>query len=88
MTQAPDKPEFTVRDGLAWLGISWENYERSAEILRGRHGNPIESALLDARKAQGTDTTPDQVLAQYGIDATDPLAAVRAYDRSQRRFDA
>lgn len=79
--------EFTVRDGLAWLGIDWDTYEKSAKILAGRHGNPIQFALLDARKAQGTDTTPAEVLAKHGIDPADPLAAVRAYDRGRARFD-
>jgi hypothetical protein len=80
--------EFTVRDGLAWLGITMADYEKSMEILRGRHGNPINSALLDARKAQGTDTTAAQVLARYGIDPTDPLAAVRTFDKSRSSFDS
>ena len=80
--------EFTVADALNWLGITPDIYEQSWEILKGRHGNPIMSALLDARKAQGTDTTPEQVLARYGIDPTDPLAAVRTYDRQRARFDS
>ena len=80
--------EFTVADGLAWLGITPDVYEKSWEILEGRHVNPIMSALLDARKAQGTDTTPEQVLARHGIDPTDPLAAVRRYDRDRARFDS
>lgn len=80
--------EFTVRDGLIWLGISYETYEESAKILAGRHGNPIGSALLDARSAQGTDITPAEVLARHGIDPADPLAAVRAYNRERTRFDS
>lgn len=81
---------FTVPDGLAWLGITPETYERSWEILRGRHGNPIASALLDARDVHlgKLDATPEQVLAKYGIDPADPLKAVRAYDKSQQRYDA
>jgi hypothetical protein len=79
--------EFTVPDGLVWLGIDPAVYERSRVILRGRHGNPIESALLAARRAQNTDTTPAQVLAAHNIDPADPLIAVRAYDRDRSRFD-
>lgn len=79
---------FTVRDGLAWLGITWETYEQSAKILAGRHGNPIGSALLDARSAQGTDIAPDEVLARHGIDPSDPPAAVRSYNKRQERYDA
>lgn len=79
---------FTVRDALHWLGIPFETYERSAKILAGRHGNPIESALLDARAAQGTDTTPAEVLARHGIDPADPLAAVRAHDRRRAAVDS
>jgi len=80
--------EFTVVDGLAWLGISMETLEQSNDMLRGRHGNPIGSALLDAREAQGTDTTAAEVLARHNIDPADPLAAVRAYDRRRAQFDA
>jgi hypothetical protein len=80
--------EFTVQDGLDWLGIELATYEKSWEILKGRHGNPLMFALLDARKAQGTDTTPAEVLARYDIDPANPLAAARAYDRSQRKFDS
>ncbi len=79
--------EFTVADGLAWLGIEMTDYLKSAELLKGRHGNPIQSALLDARRAQGTDVTADQVLARYGIDPEDPLAAVRDYDQRRARYD-
>lgn len=82
------REEFTVHDGLAWLGISLTDYERSIEILKDRHGNPIQSALLDARQAQGTDTTPAEVLTRHDIDPDDPLAAVHAYDRQRSRFDA
>jgi hypothetical protein len=80
--------EFTVRDGLAWLGIPLADYEKSWEILAGRHGNPLGAALLDARDAQGTATTPESVLAKYGIDPADPLAAVRRFDKQRARFDA
>lgn len=80
--------EFTVRDALAWLGISWEDYEKSTEILKGRHGNPIQTALLQARSAQGTDVTPAAVLATCGIDPADPLAAVRRFDKGRKRYDA
>jgi hypothetical protein len=79
--------EFSVRDGLTWLGISWEDYEKSSKILAGRHGNPIGAALLDARDAQGTDTTAEAVLAKHGIDPADPLAAVRRYDKQRGKFD-
>jgi hypothetical protein len=79
---------FTVRDGLDWLGISLADYTTSVQILRGRHGNPIMSALLAARDAQGTDTTPAQVLARFGIDPDDPLAAVRAFDHHRAQYDA
>lgn len=79
--------EFTVTDALAWLGLSEADWERSWEILAGRHGNPLSNALLDARKAQGTDTTAAEVLARYGIDPADPLAAVRDYDRRRSVFD-
>jgi hypothetical protein len=79
--------EFTVPDGLAWLGISQADYEKSWEILAGRHGNPINSALLDARAAQGTDTTAVEILARHGIDPADPLVAVRAYDKNRAKFD-
>jgi len=80
--------EFTVPDGLRWLGITMADYERSWIILAGRHGNPIMAALLDARAAQGTDVTPADILARHGIDPIDPLAAVRAYDVARQRFDA
>lgn len=80
--------EFSVRDGLAWLGISWEDYEKSSKLLAGRHGNPIGAALLDARDAQGTDITPEVVLAKHGIDPADPLAAVGRYDKQRGRYDA
>lgn len=79
--------EFTVRAGLEWLGISIETYEKSCEILAGRHGNPIGSALLDARDAQGSEVIAADVLAQHGIDPEDPLAAVRVYDRRRSRRD-
>jgi hypothetical protein len=85
---AASPEEFTVRDALTWLGIPWEIYVKSEEILSGRHGSPIRSALLDARRARGTDTTAAQILAQHGIDPADPLAAVRAYDKGRRTFDA
>lgn len=82
--------EFTPLDALAWLGITEEAWNESWEILRGRHGNPLMAAVLDARKVhQGTETwTPEQILAQHGIDPADPLAAARAYDKAQTRFDA
>lgn len=86
--QALGTAEFTVPDGLAWLGIDMATYQRSWDILQGRHGNPIMFALLEARDAQGTDTTAAQVLAKYGIDPSSPLDAVRAYDKNQSRFDA
>lgn len=82
------RSEVTVRDMLAWLGIPWAVYEESARILAGRHGNPIESALLDARAAQGTATTADEVLVRHGIDRDDPLVAVRAFDGARARFDS
>lgn len=75
--------KFTVQDGLAWLGISMEIYLESEHILRGRHGNPIIRALTDARDAQGTETTPEQVLTRQGIHLADPLAAVRAFARQR-----
>ena len=84
----PETPEtFTVRDGLAWLGISMTDYEEAHRLTIGRHGNPIGSALLDARKAQHNGETPDVVLARHGIDPGDVLAAVREYVRQRSRFD-
>ncbi len=77
---------FTPLDALAWLGISEEAYRESGRILAGRHGNPIASALLAAREAQGTDMTPEMVLARYDIDPADPLVAVRAYDRRRAKL--
>lgn len=80
--------EFTVRDGLDWLGISFADYEKSFTILKGRHGNPLGAALLDAREAQGTATTPEAVLTKHGIDPADPLVAVRRFDKARSRYDA
>lgn len=80
--------EFTVPDAAAWLGIDWADYLTSGEILKGRHGNPLASAMLDARAAQGTTTTPAEVLAKHGIDPADPLAAVRRYDKHRGQYDA
>lgn len=79
--------EFTVPDAAAWLGIDWADYLTSGEILKGRHGNPLASAMLDARAAQGTATTAAEVLARHGIDPADPLAAVRRYDKERGRYD-
>lgn len=78
---------FTGQDGLDWLGITMEDYLKSEDILRGRHGNPLMFALMDARAAQGTDTTPADVLARYGIDPADPLKAARTYDKHRSQFD-
>jgi thymidylate synthase len=78
---------FSVRDGLAWLGISLADYERANEITAGRHGNPFTSALLDARAAQANGETPETVLSRHGIDPAQPLAAVREYDQRRSRFD-
>lgn len=79
--------DFTVRDAVAWLGIPFDVYLESGEILKGRHGNPLMSAVLAAREAQGTDITPAQVLARFGIDPAEPLAAVRRYDKDRSRYD-
>lgn len=79
--------KFTVAEGLAWLGISQAQYDESCRILRGRHGNPIQSALLDARDAQGTTVTPEQVLGRHGINLQDPIDAVRRFDRARARYD-
>ncbi len=78
---------FTAADALAWLGISPETYGEAARILRGRHGNPIDAALLDARQARHDGTAAAQVLARHGIDPADPLAAVRAFDQHRAQFD-
>ena len=84
----PAEGGFTVRDGLAWLNIPWDTYEAGCELTRGRHGGPFVSALMDARAAQGTATTPAAVLAKHGIDPADPLAAVRAWVTHRSAFDA
>lgn len=80
----PPDEGFTVPDGAAWLGIPWEVIEAGLAI---RSGGPFIGALLDARKAQGTDTTPEQVLARHDIDPADPLAAQRAWDQRMRTFE-
>lgn len=87
-SQTPEAPEdFTVQDGLAWLGISPEDYESANVITAGRHGNPVTSALLDARAAQRNGETRETVLSRHGIDPTQPLAAIREYDQHRSRFD-
>lgn len=78
---------FTVRDALAWLGIDKAAYLAASDVLTGRHGGPLVSAVLDARAAQGTSTTPAEVLARYGIDPADPVAAARRYDRRRAAYD-
>lgn len=81
--------EFTVADGLAWLGISEDDYRRADEMTRGVHSHPIVSALLDARAAQGTPTTPAEVLARYDIDPADPLQTVRRHvQRRSKTWEA
>lgn len=82
------KEDFSVKDGLAWLGISLADYERACEITAGRHGNPFVFALLDAKVAQGNSETREAVLSRHGIDLTDPLEAVREYDQRCRHFDS
>lgn len=78
--------EFSVRDGLAWLGITWEDYERVWDLLKGVHGGPLNAALLDARKAQGTNTTPTEVLEKHGIDPAHPMDAARRYLRDRSAY--
>lgn len=86
---APEpEQEFTVADGLEWLGLPQRIYTWSNEYLAGRHGNPIRSALLAARDAQGTDVTPEQVLSDFGIDPEDPKQAVLDYEKRMKGFDA
>lgn len=88
-SDAPKVPEtFSVQDGLAWLGISLEDYERAREITAGRHGNPFISALLDARAAQDNGETREAVLARHGIDLAEPLAVICEYDRHRSHFDS
>jgi hypothetical protein len=83
----PEQDEFTVRDGAAWLGLPWSVFEEAAQVLSGRHGGPFVSALLDARDAQGTSTTADEILARHGIDPADPLDAAHRFDRDRARYD-
>lgn len=89
VSETPEAPKaFSVKDGLAWLGISLADYETASKMTAGRHGNPITSALLDARAAQSNGETRETVLSRHGIDPTEPLDAVREYDRQRSRFDS
>lgn len=81
----PPAPEYTVQEAAAWLGLDWDVIEAARAI---RAGGPLMAALIDAHRAQGTDTTPAQVLAEHDINPADPLAAVRAWDARMRKFDA
>lgn len=83
--------EFTVRDGLAWLGLSWDEYAESTELLDGMHGSPLDAALLDARAANSADpsharpgitfgvTTAEEVLAKHQVSQANPLESVRNF---------
>jgi hypothetical protein len=83
--------EFTVRDGLAWLGLNWDEYAKSTELLDGMHGSPLDGALLDARAANSADpgharpgiifgvTTAEEVLVKHDVSRTNPLESVRNF---------
>ena len=87
-TSEPPEETFSVRDGLAWLGISDTDYEQAHQMTAGRHGNPLGAALLDARAAQSNGETAEAVLSRHGIDPANPLAAVRQYVRRRSQFDS
>ncbi|MBM4574779.1 hypothetical protein GS896_27365 [Rhodococcus hoagii] len=82
---------FAVRDGLVWLGLTWDDYAKSLELLDGMHGSPINAALLDSRAANSADlsharpgiifgvTTAEEVLSKHGISRTNPLESVRNF---------
>lgn len=76
--------EFTVRDAVDWLGLTWDDYIAMNDVLRGIHGGPQIDAIMAVQwPAQRRATTPEQVLARCGIDPADPVAAAKAY-RKQR----
>lgn len=79
--------EFTVHDAVEWLGLTWEQYVVSTEVLRGRHGNPLASAVLSVRyEYQRAARTPAEVLSEHGIDPADPMAAVRRFEAERARL--
>jgi hypothetical protein len=75
--------DFTVRDAVAWLGLTWDAYVEAEDTSRDYHGGPMNSAILAARDAQGTDITPAEVLARFGIDPANPTAAQKRYMRER-----
>lgn len=82
--------EFTVRDAVSWLGITWEAYVKATKTSAGRHGGPMVSALIEARDIHrsGANTSPEQVLARHGIDPADPAKAHRAFNTLRAICDA
>lgn len=67
--------EFTVPEGLAWLGLTSEHFTTAGR--NGRFGNPVVSALMDVRYAeQRGATTPEAVLAKHDIDLADFAASL------------
>ena len=75
---------FTVRDGVAWLGLSWDDYLVIRKI--GTFGlGGLSNALLDAREvSEGRlDLTPAEVLARNGVDLS---RGVKAFCRQANRI--
>lgn len=78
--------EFTIRDGVAWLGWTWAQYVEMATYAAGVHGGPHVTAMLAARDAQGTATTPAEVLAAAGFGDEDPLTTVKRFVKGRAKY--
>lgn len=81
--------DFTVRDAVAWLGITWEAYVAATKTSAGRHGGPMISALLAAQKAHQSKSgiTAQQILDRFGIDPANPAKAHQAFDARGQQWD-